>query len=66
MGTTNLFLNYEWPIGLFDLRCSGNETNIWDCEYNISNGGQNCGQHNDASVFCIREFNILIISRSLY
>ena len=55
MATTNLFLNYEWPTGLFDLRCSGNETNIWDCRYNITDGGQYCYQHNDASVFCLRE-----------
>ena len=57
MATTNLFLNYEWPTGLFELRCSGNfETNIWDCIYNITDGGQYCYQHNDASVFCLREF----------
>ena len=56
MATTNLFLNYEWPIGLFELRCSGNENNIWDCSYNITDGGQYCYQHNDASVFCMRKF----------
>ena len=56
MATTNLFLNYERPIGLFELRCSGNETNIWDCLYNITDGGQYCGQYNDASVFCMRKF----------
>ena len=57
LATTNLFLNYEWPTGLFELRCSGNfETNIWDCICNITDGGQYCYQHNDASVFCLREF----------
>ena len=56
MATTNLFLNYEWPIGLFELRCSGKETNIWDCIYNTTDGGQYCYQHNDASVFCMRKF----------
>ena len=56
MATKNIYLNYEWPIGLFELRCSGNEINIWDCSYNTSNGGQYCHQHNDASVFCMREF----------
>ena len=55
MATANLFLNYEWPIGLFELRCSGNETNIWDCVYNNTNG-EYCSQHNDASVFCMRMF----------
>ena len=66
MATTNLFLNYVWPIGLFDLRCSGNETKILDCTYKKTNGGQNCGERNDASVFCMREFNILIKSENLY
>ena len=41
---------------MFELRCSGNETNIWDCTYNITDGGEYCGQHNDASVFCMRKF----------
>ena len=55
MATKNIFLNYEWPIGLFELKCSGNETTIWDCTYNTSHGGQYCYQRNDASVFCMRE-----------
>ena len=56
MAAKKIFLNYEWPIGLFELRCFCNETNIWDCTYNITNGGQYCYQHNDASVFCMRTF----------
>ena len=56
MASTNLFLNNEWPIGLFKLTCSGNETKIWDCSYKTSHEGQNCGQHNDASVFCMCKF----------
>ena len=56
MTTKNTFLNYEWPIGLFDLRCSGNEAKVWDCSYEVSHEGQNCGQRNDASVFCMRKF----------
>ena len=62
MATKNLFVNYEWPIGLFELACIGNETNIWDCMYNMTNEGQLCNQDNDASVFCMREFNLLKIS----
>ena len=56
MATTNLFLNNEWPIGLFKLKCSGNETKIWDCLFKISDERQNCGQDNDASVFCMCKF----------
>ena len=56
MATTKLFYNYERPIGLFELKCFGNETNIWDCAYNTSNGGQSCSHYDDASVFCMREF----------
>ena len=56
MATTNLFLNNEWPIGLFKLTCSGNETIIWDCLYKTSDEGQNCGQYSDASVFCMCKF----------
>ena len=56
MATKNIFLNDEWPIGLFELRCSANEASIWDCSYKVSYEGQNCGQHNDASVFCMCKF----------
>ena len=56
MATKNILLNYEWPIGLFELKCSGNEDTIWDCLYKVSNEAQNCRQHNDASVFCMRKF----------
>lgn len=62
MAITNLFVNYEWPVGLFELACIGNETNIWDCMYNITNERQLCDQDSDASVFCMREFNLLKIS----
>ena len=61
MATTNLFLNYDWSIGLFQLRCSGNETIIWECSYSTSYGGQSCGQYDDASVFCMREFTDVIL-----
>ena len=56
MATTNLFLNNQWPIGMFELRCLGKETKIWDCISKISHEGHNCGQYNDASVFCMRKF----------
>ena len=61
MATTNLFLDYERPTGLYELRCSGNETTIWDCKYNSSYGGQSCSQYDDASVFCMREFTNVIL-----
>ena len=56
MATKNILLNSEWPIGLFELTCTGNEDNIWDCLYKVSNEGQNCRQDDDASVFCMRKF----------
>ena len=61
MATTNLFLDYERPIGLYELRCSGNEINIWDCTYNTSHGETYCGRYDDASVFCMRKFNNVIL-----
>ena len=57
MAAKNTFLNYEWPTGLFELRCSGNETNIWDCTYSKTDGEQYCYQYNDASVFCMCKYN---------
>ena len=56
MATTNLFFNYERSIALYELKCSGNETNIWESMYNTSYGGQICGHYDDASVFYMREF----------
>ena len=53
MATKNIFLKYDWSVGLFVLKCSGNETTIWNCTYNKSNGGQYCYKCNDASVFCM-------------
>ena len=61
MATTNLFFNYERQIGLFELRCYGNETNIWDCSYNTSYEEQSCGLYDDASVFCMRESGDVIL-----
>ena len=51
---------------MFELTCSGNETEVWDCSYKISDEGQNCGQHNDASVFCMSRFKQIQIIDAVY
>ena len=59
LATTNIFINYEWAVGLFDVQCYGNETTLWDCMYNTVNK-QSCTQYNDASVFCLcKSFSVL-------
>ena len=42
-------------MGIYNLNCTGNETTLWDCQFNTSYNGGNCGQSNDASVFCMRK-----------
>ena len=56
MATKGLFIDYEWPVTLTNLSCSGDESSIWSCSYNLSVNElatDNCGQSSDASVFCL-------------
>uniref|UniRef100_A0A1X7ULL6 Deleted in malignant brain tumors 1 protein n=1 Tax=Amphimedon queenslandica TaxID=400682 RepID=A0A1X7ULL6_AMPQE len=50
---SNLFVNYEWPMSLFNLNCTGYESTIWDCSYNTTDDTGFCQQNSDASVFCM-------------
>ena len=50
---SNLFINYEWPMNLFNLNCTGYESTIWDCSYNSTDNTGLCQQNSDASVFCM-------------
>ena len=48
-------------MGIYNLNCTGNETTLWDCQFNTSYNGGNCGQSNDASVFCMRKILLTLI-----
>ena len=48
-------------MGIYNLNCTGNETTLWDCRFNTSYNGGNCGQSNDASVFCMRKILLILI-----
>ena len=52
-----VFIDYEWPIGIYKLNCTGDEVEIWACMYdtNGSMHGFDCSQGTDASVFCMRK-----------
>ena len=51
--TVDLYIDYGLPVGILDLQCNGNESTIWNCSYNTTDG-QEC--YNDASVFCMCMF----------
>ena len=55
LATTGVFIDYEWPVGLYELNCTGNEATLWDCIYHTTNDsvGLQCSQYTDASVFCM-------------
>ena len=53
MATTGIFIDNEWPMGIFNLRCKGNELTVWDCMYNTIGSSHECHQGRDASVFCM-------------
>uniref|UniRef100_A0A1X7V0V9 SRCR domain-containing protein n=1 Tax=Amphimedon queenslandica TaxID=400682 RepID=A0A1X7V0V9_AMPQE len=50
----NDYINYEWPMGIFELQCVGNESSLWDCQYSTTYSGEGCTDRNDAAVFCMR------------
>ena len=54
---SNLFLNYEWPMSIFNVNCTGSESSIWDCSYNNSDESGTCQQSSDVSVFCMSKNN---------
>uniref|UniRef100_A0A1X7TYN8 SRCR domain-containing protein n=1 Tax=Amphimedon queenslandica TaxID=400682 RepID=A0A1X7TYN8_AMPQE len=58
VATYGVFIDYEWPIGIIKVNCTGDEADIWKCMYhtNDSMDGLNCLQSTDASVFCMSNF----------
>ena len=57
VATYNVFIDYEWPIGIYELNCTGDEAEIWECMYHTNRNmhGLDCSQSTDASVFCMRK-----------
>uniref|UniRef100_A0A1X7TQF9 SRCR domain-containing protein n=2 Tax=Amphimedon queenslandica TaxID=400682 RepID=A0A1X7TQF9_AMPQE len=55
VATYGVFIDSEWPIGIYKLNCTGDEAEIWKCMHhtNGSMDGLNCSQGTDASVFCM-------------
>uniref|UniRef100_A0A1X7T3T8 SRCR domain-containing protein n=1 Tax=Amphimedon queenslandica TaxID=400682 RepID=A0A1X7T3T8_AMPQE len=53
--TYGVFIDNEWPIGIYVLNCTGDEVEIWECMHhtNGSMHGLDCSQGTDASVFCM-------------
>ncbi|XP_066515937.1 antigen WC1.1-like [Hoplias malabaricus] len=39
------------PIWLNEVQCEGNETSLWNCRYQLSEGGE-CGQKDEVGVVC--------------
>ena len=40
----------EWPPVMYDITCTGEETSLWNCSYNLTDNGGTCRY--DASVIC--------------
>ena len=55
----NGYVNNEWPMGIYELQCAGNESSLWDCEFAMSYDGEGCTQSNDAAVHCMRKLQIV-------
>ena len=50
--TTDLYIDYELPVGITNLQCNGNENTIWNCSYDITLVlVRRC--YTEASVFCM-------------
>lgn len=47
---SNYYYSQYLPIHIYDLNCTGLESNLWDCPYD--NITQSCGYSNDAAVVC--------------
>ena len=46
----NAYVNNEWPMGIYELQCAGNESSLWDCEFTTSYDREGCTQNNDVAV----------------
>ena len=55
MAATGIYIDYIWPMGIYNLNCTGHETTLQECQYTTDYSGQGCYQYNDASVICIHK-----------
>ena len=46
------YSNYDLPVHILDINCTGNESNIWECPYNGTANFLNCPSSHDAEVIC--------------
>ncbi|XP_019861045.1 PREDICTED: scavenger receptor cysteine-rich domain superfamily protein-like, partial [Amphimedon queenslandica] len=55
LAASDVHINYEWPIGIYLLNCTGYEKVLWRCMHYTRDdtNGEKCSQSNDASVFCM-------------
>ena len=51
IATHNFLREYNLPIGIYDVNCTGSELRIADCPHNALNV-KNCNHGQDASVVC--------------
>ena len=60
LATTGISIDYEWPVGIYELNCTGDEATLWDCIYHTNDSvGLQCSQYNDASVSCMCKWSII-------
>ena len=59
IAASGYYTDYNWPFGIIDLNCTGNESSIWNCPYNGTSDFYSCPSNHDASVICQGRFFIL-------
>ena len=56
---TGAFINYQWPVMIYDINCTGSEQTVKDCPHNgIAN--HLCQQREAASLICQSEYSGLV------
>ena len=42
----------HWPLHIFDINCTGEESTVWDCPHNALFGFDSCDHKQDALIQC--------------